>query len=79
MDMDPVAVSAARHNAALNGCKEEFLCVEGNLADRAKGGYDVIFANIVAHVILAPVSYTHLGVGGGIPGGYGGFGGQHAT
>lgn len=53
VDMDPVAVSAARHNAALNGCKEEFLCVEGNLADRAKGGYDVIFANIVAHVILA--------------------------
>jgi ribosomal protein L11 methyltransferase len=53
VDMDPVAVSAARHNAALNGCGEELCCVEGNLADRAEGVYDVIFANIVAHVILA--------------------------
>ena len=52
VDMDPVAVSAARNNAALNDCGDELTCVEGNLADRAEGKYDVILANIVAHVIL---------------------------
>lgn len=53
VDIDEVAVRVAQENAALNGVagRADFLC--GNLADSVSGTYDLIFANIVADVILA--------------------------
>lgn len=52
VDIDPLAVKIAKENAALNGCTApEFTCVEGDLADKIQGEYDVVIANIVADVI----------------------------
>lgn len=52
VDIDPLAVKIAKENAALNGCVEPaFTCVEGDLADKIQGEYDVVIANIVADVI----------------------------
>ena len=52
VDRDPVAVSAAIHNAQLNDCIDKVQIREGNLADQVHGPFDVIFANIVADAIL---------------------------
>ena len=53
VDIDETAVQVAGENAALNGvaARSRFIC--GNLADKITGKYDLIFANIVADVILA--------------------------
>ena len=53
VDIDSVAVRVAGENAALNGVssKTEYLC--SNLAESAKGRYDIIFANIVADAIIS--------------------------
>lgn len=53
VDRDEVAVSACRHNVELNHCEEKVTPVHGNLADRAEGQYDLIFANIVADAVIA--------------------------
>ncbi len=53
IDRDPVAVSASTNNAQLNGCTEKTVICQGNLADQVQGTYDVVFANIVADVIIA--------------------------
>lgn len=52
VDIDEVAVRVAGENAALNGVADRcaFLC--GSLADKVSGTFDVIYANIVADVIL---------------------------
>ncbi|MCI8526191.1 MAG: 50S ribosomal protein L11 methyltransferase [Oscillospiraceae bacterium] len=74
VDIDPKAEDIARENAAVNGLDAaRFQAVTGNvLADRgdmerlARGGYDVVLANIVADVIipLAPVFPRFLRPGG---------------
>lgn len=53
VDIDEVAVRVAAENAGLNGVgdKASFFC--GSLADKVEGRFDLIFANIVADVILA--------------------------
>ncbi len=52
VDIDPLAVKIAKENAALNGFSEpEFTVFEGDLADKVKGEYDVVIANIVADII----------------------------
>ncbi len=52
VDIDPLAVKIAKENAALNGFYEpEFTVFEGDLADKVKGEYDVVIANIVADII----------------------------
>ena len=53
VDRDEVAVSACKHNAALNGCLDRMEVLEGNLADKVHGKYDLIFANIVADAVIA--------------------------
>ena len=53
VDRDEVAVSACRHNVALNHCEGRVTPVHGNLADQAEGPYDLIFANIVADAVIA--------------------------
>lgn len=53
VDIDEVAVRVAKENAALNAVagKCSFFC--GNLGDKVSGQYDLIFANIVADVIIS--------------------------
>ena len=52
IDVDPVAVSAARENIALNGLQDALSAREGDLAHGVEGKYHLVFANIVASVIL---------------------------
>ena len=52
VDIDAVAVKVAKENAAMNGIAEKVEFVEGDLADKVKGKYSIICANIVADVII---------------------------
>lgn len=60
VDIDPVAVRVARENAAANGLDaQQCEVLAGNilsdeqLLETLGGGYDILFANIVADVIIA--------------------------
>lgn len=52
VDIDAVAVKVAKENAVMNGIAEKIEFVEGDLADKVKGKYNIICANIVADVII---------------------------
>ena len=53
VDIDALAVKTARENGAKNGYYEpEFTMVNGDLADKVSGKYDVCIANIVADIII---------------------------
>lgn len=53
VDIDPLAVKKARENAELNGFDEtRYTAIEGDLADKVTGKYNVVAANIVADVII---------------------------
>jgi ribosomal protein L11 methyltransferase len=56
LDVDPIAVSAARENAARNGVSERVTVQEGSVEAAGSAPYDLIVANILAGVIrdLAP-------------------------
>lgn len=54
VDIDPLAVKTARENGELNGMTPpRYEIVEGDLADKVKGQYEVVAANIVADAIIA--------------------------
>lgn len=53
VDIDEVAVRVAEENAALGGVADRCTFLRGSLGDRVTGTFDVIFANIVADVILS--------------------------
>lgn len=65
-DIDETAVKVARENAALNGVAERCTVVQGDLATGVQGRFDVIFANIVADIVirLLPDVKPHLNEGG---------------
>lgn len=52
VDIDEVAVRVAAENAALNGVQDRARFACGDLADRAQGRYGLIFANIIADVVI---------------------------
>lgn len=53
VDIDPLAVKKARENAELNGFDgTKYTALEGDLADKVTGEYNVVAANIVADVII---------------------------
>ncbi|HZJ78882.1 MAG TPA: 50S ribosomal protein L11 methyltransferase [Clostridia bacterium] len=53
VDIDSLAVKTARKNAELNNINpQKCSFIEGNLADKISGKFDVIVANIVADVII---------------------------
>lgn len=53
VDIDPLAVKRARENAELNGFDEmRYTALEGDLADKVTGKFNVVAANIVADVII---------------------------
>jgi ribosomal protein L11 methyltransferase len=66
VDRDPVAVSAARNNIALNRMQGKVEAREGDLMKGLEGAPDLIVSNIVAEVIIpmAPDAYTNLKLGG---------------
>ena len=52
VDIDPLAVKIAKENAQANGFGEDkFSVLQGDLADKVKGEYDLVLANIVADII----------------------------
>ncbi len=53
IDIDPMAVRTANENAKLNGLSGPFTAVEGDLATKAGGRYDIVVANIIASAITA--------------------------
>ncbi len=65
-DIDPVAVSSARHNAQRNGVAEKVAVAESNLVDDTTMKADLILANITAEILtsLAPAIPSHLKEGG---------------
>lgn len=66
VDRDPVAVSAARNNAALNRLEGRVEAREGDLMKGLDGTPDIIVSNIVAEVIipLASDAFKRLKPGG---------------
>lgn len=66
LDLDPVAVKAARQNVALNKLGDRVTVRENNLLDGVTDAADVIVANILAEVIvrLAGDAVAHLKPGG---------------
>lgn len=53
VDIDPLAVKTALENGALNGfVPPRYTILEGSLADRVRGRFDLVAANIVADVII---------------------------
>lgn len=53
VDIDSLAVKTARENAAKNGFYEPtFTAIEGDLAEKVSGKFDICVANIVADVII---------------------------
>ena len=52
VDLDPVAVSAARQNVARNGLKEQIAVLQGDLAQDVEGPYAFVSANILADVVI---------------------------
>ncbi|AGL00837.1 50S ribosomal protein L11 methyltransferase [Desulfoscipio gibsoniae] len=67
VDIDELAVRAARENAERNGVADRVTAVQGNLLDNLAGGQaDLVVANIIADVIirLAPDAAAALKPGG---------------
>lgn len=51
-DIDPLAVTAGRQNAELNGVAARATFLEGDFTKLTEGPFDIVTANIVADVIL---------------------------
>lgn len=53
VDIDALAVKTAKENGKQNGFTEpQYTILQGNLADKVSGTYDVVVANIVADIIM---------------------------
>ncbi|NLX83926.1 MAG: 50S ribosomal protein L11 methyltransferase [Clostridiales bacterium] len=52
VDIDPIAVSAARENTARNRLEDRIRVIQGDLANEVDGTFDFICANILADVII---------------------------
>lgn len=52
IDIDELAVKASVENAERNGVSDRYKAINGNLADKVTGTYDIITANIVADAII---------------------------
>jgi ribosomal protein L11 methyltransferase len=66
LDIDPLAVAAARENAARNGLEDRLEVSEGTLPATPDHRYPLVLANLVAAVLvdLAPQLAAHLARGG---------------
>ena len=53
VDLDPVAVSAARQNVDRNGLSEQVAVLQGDLAQDVSGSFSFVSANILADVVIS--------------------------
>lgn len=53
IELDADSVDVAKENAALNGVVDRLTLIEGGVPDLAGGGYDLIFANILAGPLIS--------------------------
>lgn len=53
VDIDELAVKTAVENAQINGVRDRFTAICGNLTEQVSGQYQVVVANIVADVIIS--------------------------
>ena len=53
VDIDELAVKTALQNAELNGVKDRFTGICGNLTEKVSGTFDVVAANIVADIVIS--------------------------
>ena len=67
-DLDPIAVTSAKHNAEKNGVADRVSVYETNLTDGAAFQSDIVLANITAEilVLLAPAIPALLNEGGAV-------------
>ena len=67
-DLDPIAVTSAKHNAEKNGVSDRVSVYETNLTDGAAYKSDIVLANITAEVLvlLAPTIPALLNEGGAV-------------
>ncbi len=68
VDIDPLALQAARENSHLNAVLADYTAPESLALEGPQSRFDVIVANILANplVVLAPVLLRHLAPGGSI-------------
>ncbi|WJY28510.1 50S ribosomal protein L11 methyltransferase [Sporosarcina trichiuri] len=59
LDLDEVAVAAAKENISLNNCDEKIEVMQGDLLESVNEQADVIVANILAEVIVTFSSDAH--------------------
>lgn len=52
LDIDPIAIEAARENAQLNQVAEDIEFVTGDLVEMVTKDYDLVVANLLPHIIL---------------------------
>jgi len=52
VDIDAQSVKTAKENAEINNISEKVEFIVGDLADKVKGKYNIVCANIVADVII---------------------------
>ncbi|MCG1008911.1 50S ribosomal protein L11 methyltransferase [Salinicoccus sp. ID82-1] len=65
-DIDELSIKVARENFELNACVDDVVLETGDLLKSESGQYDIIIANILAHIIdeMIEDAYTHLNRGG---------------
>lgn len=65
-DIDELSIKVARENFELNGCAEDIMLETGDLLKSETGTYDIIIANILAHIIddMIDDAYDRLNAGG---------------
>jgi ribosomal protein L11 methyltransferase len=68
VDIDPLALAAARENARRNGIRADYTAPDRLRRHSPKARFDVVIANILANplIVLAPVLVGHLAPGGSI-------------
>lgn len=57
-DIDPIAIDSTKENAVINGVKVN--AFESNLFSNVKEKYDLIFANILAEILIEMLDSAHI-------------------
>ncbi|RXY82788.1 50S ribosomal protein L11 methyltransferase, partial [Salmonella sp. 3DZ2-4SM] len=62
VDLDDLAIKVAKENFEINDCEKDIIADTGNLLTEETEQYDVIIANILAHIIdlMIEDSYERL-------------------
>ncbi|HIV81527.1 MAG TPA: 50S ribosomal protein L11 methyltransferase [Candidatus Salinicoccus merdavium] len=65
-DIDELSIKVAYDNFQINDCQEDIILETGDLLKDEKGQYDIVIANILAHIIEEMIndSYDKLNAGG---------------